>query len=223
MTSPQAAPVGNAETPGCRQPPGHLSRRATWLLLFALSVAWVASGVAIVAAAQAIFSQAPPRAELITRDAAGAIFGRLLLGWSAVAAVAAVVIPMLAAWLVERDRRERRPRWPGWLLLASALALPACHGWAWQAAHAGSALAAEIRTTAAGKANTVDLPALKAELAVLHARSRRLGSAAWIAAAALAVLSGLALLRRPVGAEPPSNPADSRLPASGPATSVAQT
>ncbi len=197
-----------------------LTRRTAWLLLFALAVAWVASGAALVAAAQAIFSQAPPGTNLITRDAAGAIFGRLLLGWSAVAAVAAIVIPILAAWLTELDRRERRRRWPGWLLLAAALALPACHGWAWQAAHAGSALAAEIRTSTGSKTSNVDLPALKAEFAVLHARSRRLGAAAWLAAAVLAGLAGAALLRRPVGAEPPPNFDTGRLPAPEPAAKV---
>ncbi len=197
-----------------------MTRRAAWLLLFALTLAWVASGAALVAAAQAIFSQAPPRAELITRDAAGAIFGRLLLGWSAVMAAVALAIPVLAAWLGELDRREGRRRWPGWLLLAAALALPACHGWAWQAAHAGSALAGEIRSAGAGKAVSVDLPALKGEFAVLHARSMRLGSAAWIAAAVLAGLAGAALLRRPVGAEPPSDRDAGRLPAPEPARSV---
>lgn len=162
-----------------------------------LGTIWTVGNGLLIVVATAIFTWAPPHGELVTRAAAGAIFGTALAKWSAI--VSALLIPLLIAlgWLAGTALREKRKNTALiWLLVMASV-------WGTHAVNQESVtqvnqLAAEIRTEQAKPAGTsTSLHDLEVRFAGLHAASTRWHTVETILALGLLIGGSVALLRQP--------------------------
>jgi hypothetical protein len=162
-----------------------------------LGAIWTAGNSLLVVVAVAIFAWAPPHGDLVTRAAAGAIFGTALARWSAI--VSFLLIPLLIAlgWLAGTALREQRKNAALiWLLVMSC-------SWGTHAVNQDSVtqvnqLAAEIRTEQAKPAGTsTTLHDLEVHFADLHAASTRWHAVETLVALGLLIGGSVILLRQP--------------------------
>lgn len=150
-----------------------------WSLLIALAATiWVTGNVVLGAVvAPAAFSVAPPRGTLITREAAGAIFGTVLERWSNMPVTVLLTVVLFSlGMLVGRAWGERR-RLVASLLLGVLCLTWACHHLARQTLVEVAALAEERRQTPERS------PASEVIFAERHHASER-----WVGAETLAAL-----------------------------------
>ena len=166
--------------------------RFLFLFVLVLALSWVVAAMTLGGlVAPAVFSLAPPRGELITRETAGAVFGVALMRWLT---VGDVMLPVLLLAVLAAGYGLWRQ---GWKLVAGAILAVA-------AVHAGShtigamvSREADAVATAARQAGTAagDDP----RFASLHRWSTLLFSVETGAALALVLAAGGVILRPPRG------------------------
>ena len=166
--------------------------RALFLVVLVLALVWVVVAATLGGVvAPAVFSFAPPRGELIGRDAAGALFGAALMRWLA---LSDLLLPVLLLAVLAGCFGLWRQ---GWKLFAGAiLAVAAVHA----GCHTiGSMVSreADVVATAARQAHTPagDDP----RFASLHRWSTLLFSVEAGAALVLVLAAGGVVLRPPRG------------------------
>ncbi len=162
-----------------------------------LGAIWTTGNSILVVVAMAIFAWAPPHGELVTRAAAGAIFGTALAKWSAIVSV--LLIPLLLAlgWLAGTALREKRKNAALiWLLVMAS-------AWGTHAVNQDSVTqanqrAAEIRGEQAKPAGTsTTLHDLEVRFAELHVASTRWHIVETLVALGLLSGGSVVLLRQP--------------------------
>ncbi len=166
--------------------------RPALVILLIAATAWVAGTVLLAVAAPMVFSFAPPKGELLSREAAGTVFGALLMTWSQIIDVSLWPLCLGALATLAYALRGQRLA-----LIVCMMALAACttaHALARHSTVSTVAMAAQLRV---GQGDEV-------AFAKAHARNRTLVTLEALIALGLVVGAGMALARRPFAAPEPA-------------------
>jgi len=155
------------------------------VVLLIAATAWVAGTTLLAVAAPIAFSFAPPRGDLLTREAAGAVFGALLVTWSRIIDVS--LWPLCLGALAALAYALRGQRVALALCLVGLVACATGHA---LARHSTVTTVAMAEARRAGHGDEV-------AFAHAHTRNRTLISLEALIALGLVSGAGVALARRP--------------------------